>query len=394
MTKEDEAYEELDDLIDRISTATQVGVLLVIIDRLKEIQKDSSYTALAVWANDDTAKMDSILKKGRKAVSKAIDEAFDKMDELNREWSEPFYSASKAAYSEKAGDIIAAGKEAVKKRADELMQPSVLGIIEENKDIKTYTPLKKAYRKAINDGVTAMRTGEVTFNQTVGKITRSFSKYGLRVRYASGATRELYGAVRMNVMDGYSRTMAEQREEHGKAFGANGVEITAHAPCAADHDEFQGRRYSDEEYALLQSVTLASRPLVTGYNCRHMAHPVIMGIGNPVYSDSELQKMMQDSREDVTFQGVDKRVKTKDGYKYIPGDELTMSRYDATQYQRKVERAIRKSKEDAAYNLNPDKAASIDRRTKYLNGYYAKMSNEVGLPMRKDRTKLFTAATM
>lgn len=374
MTEEDKAYEELDDLIDRIGTATQVGVLLVIIDRLKKIQKDSSYTALAVWANDDTAKMDSILKKGRKAVSKAIDEAFDRINELNKEWAEPFYSASKAAYSEKAEEVIALGKEAAKKRADELMQPSVLGIIEENKTIKTYTPLKKAYRKAINDGVTAMRTGEVTFNQTVGKISRSFSKYGLRVKYASGATRELYGAVRMNVMDEYSRTMTEQRQEHGRAFGADGVEITAHAPCAADHDEFQGRRYTYEEYDILEASL--SRPLVTGYNCRHMAHPVIMGIGNPVYSDSELQKMMQDSRENVTFDG-------------LSGDELTMTRYDATQYQRKVERAIRKSKEQAAYNLNPDKVASIDRRTRQLSGYYRSMSNEVGLPERKDRTKLF-----
>lgn len=374
MTKEDAAYEELDDLIDRISTATQVGVLMVIIDRLREIQKDSSYTALAVWENDDISKMESVLKKGRKAVSKAIDDAFDKMDELNKTWSEPFYAASKAKYSEKATEIIAAGKEAAKKRADELMQPSVLGIIEENKKVKTYTPLKKAYRKAINDGVTAMRAGETTFIQTVGRISNSFSKYGLRVRYESGATRELYGAVRMNVMDGYSRTMSEQRREHGKAFGADGVEITAHAPCAADHDEFQGRRFTYEAYDILEASL--PRPLVTGYNCRHQAHPVIMDVGKPVYSDAELQQMMQDSREDVIFEG-------------LSGEDITMTRYDATQYQRKVERAIRKSKEQAAYNLNPAKAERIDRRTRYLTGYYRGMSDKTGLRERMDRTKLF-----
>lgn len=376
MTEENKAYEELDDLIDRISTATQVGVLLVIIDRLKKIQKDSSYTALAVWENDDISKMESVLKKGRKAVSKAIDDAFDKMDELNKTWSEPFYTASKVAFSVKAAEVLASGKKAAKKSVEELMQPTVLRIVNDSGKRKIYTPIKKAYRNAINDGVTAMRASEQTFIQTVGKISDSFSKYGLRVQYESGATRELYGAVRMNVMDSYSRTMAEQRKVHGEAFGADGWEITAHSPCSPDHLPYQGQRYSKKEYEELQEVILKDRPIETGYNCRHSADPVIMDIGNPAYSDKQLQEMIDESEGNVTFQG-------------LSGEDMTMTRYEATQYQRKVERAIRKSKEQAAYNLNPAKAEMIDRRTRYLTGYYKGMSGKTGLRERMDRTKLF-----
>ena len=69
---------------------------------------------------------------------------------------------------------------------------------------------------------------------------------------------------------------------------------------------------------------------------------------------------------------------------------MTMSRYEATQYQRKVEAAIRR--DNMASKLANDAGAITDagRRAKELTSYYKSMSREVGLTTRIERTKVYT----
>ena len=68
-----------------------------------------------------------------------------------------------------------------------------------------------------------------------------------KVRYASGLTRRLDTAARQNVLDGFRALMQRTRDETGKAFGADGVEISAHMLCAEDHLPYQGRQFSLED---------------------------------------------------------------------------------------------------------------------------------------------------
>ena len=39
---------------------------------------------------------------------------------------------------------------------------------------------------------------------------------------------------------------------HGQKFGADGVELSAHAICAPDHLAVQGRQFSNEEFDKMQ----------------------------------------------------------------------------------------------------------------------------------------------
>ena len=95
------------------------------------------------------------------------------------------------------------------------------------------------------------------------------------------------------------------------------------------------------------------------------------------YTDDQLQEIIDRSNEEVTFDG-------------LSGRPMTMSRYEATQYQRKVEAAIRR--DNMASTLANDAGATTDagRRAKELTGYYKSMSKDVGLTTRIERTKAYT----
>ena len=117
-----------------------------------------------------------------------------------------------------------------------------------------------------------------------------------------------------------------------------------------------------------------------GPNCRHSLSPVIMGIGESAWKD-RLAEMNRRSTEQVTFKG-------------LGGKDLTMTRYDATQYQRKVEREIRRAKMESLLSDKarlPMKAQAMDARAKDLTAYYRSMSRKTGLSMRPRRTKLYVS---
>ena len=158
---------------------------------------------------------------------------------------------------------------------------------------------------------------------------------GLRVQYASGATRRLDSAVRMNVLDGIRQLNQDVTIQTGKEYGADGVELSAHRLCAEDHLPYQGRQFSLKEYERLQAQL--ERPIGM-WNCRHFAFPIILGVSEPAHSPELLENYRRSSQERITIDGV------------------TKTRYEWTQQQRKLETAVRRQKDVA----NTARAAGDD----------------------------------
>ncbi|WP_418758156.1 phage minor capsid protein, partial [Gemmiger formicilis] len=190
-----------------------------------------------------------------------------------------------------------------------------------------------------------------------------------KVRYASGLTRRLDTAARQNVLDGFRALMQRTRDETGKAFGADGVEISAHMLCAEDHLPYQGRQFSLEEFERLNQTL--RRPIAKGiWNCSHVAEPIVLGISEPAYTEEELAEYRRSSVEQVTIDG------------------KTRSRYQWTQEQRRIETAIRREKDVAI----AAKAAGDDvlrrqcqQRINDLRKRYDRISREAGLEVRTDK---------
>lgn len=368
-----DVYEEAENLIDKAAVAAQMGVLAVIAERLGKIGKAASYDVDA-WELSDFIAIEAAVKRGRQLIDQAIAKALDALDKANYEWASAYYRASGAAESAEASAVIVEGRKDITERANSLCRTSVMGIMDRHGNV---VPLREGYREAVSRAVAAIRAGEAAYQTEIARMAGELARHGLRVRYESGYTRELYASVRTNVMDGYRTVMTAQRFEHAKAFGYDGVEVSAHYQCAPDHQPYQGQRYSLREWRNLEGGL--ARPLVTGVSCRHTVSPVILSVGKPSYSPEEIAAMNEQSNEAVRFRGVG-------------GKPMEMSRYDATQYQRGVEREIRRSRA-GAYLLEKEgrkgEAMAASGRADDYTGYYRSMSRQAGLTRRDERTRLY-----
>lgn len=231
------------------------------------------------------------------------------------------------------------------------------------------TILSDGYKNAVDVAVQTAQAGVSDYNSAIRRAMKAAARDGLRVQYPnSGLTRRLDSAVRMNVLDGIRAINQDVMRQVGKEFGADGVEISAHALCAEDHLPYQGKQMSNKEFNRLQN-TILDRPLGM-WNCRHTWHPILMGISPPAHTPEELAEYKRNSREMITIDG------------------LTKSRYEWTQEQRRIETAIRYQKDIAILA----KAAGdiVARREcaymiRELDKYYGKITDAAGLKAQKTR---------
>lgn len=238
------------------------------------------------------------------------------------------------------------------------------------------TALYEPYKHLVDTAIDAVVSGVGSYDELIrGQLTDSSlsplirnADEGLRITYASGYTRRLDSAVRMNVLDGIREVNNGIREQVGKEFGADGVEVTAHALCAADHIDVQGKQFSNEEFEMVNSNL---RRRISTCNCKHSTFPIILGISQPAYNNEELDDYKANSEQKVTIDGRE------------------MSKYEATQVQRNVETEIRKAKDKAIFaeNLGDDELAKQAKaKVRALKRHYTDISTQAGLTPKMDRT--------
>lgn len=361
--------------IEQDGLALELAVLAIIASRLGKVDKNTTYSDARLWLNADMEKIERLFDKYSIRMTKHSDSIMDEMAAKNDDWAKEFYAAKgieqvKTKDSDALGIILGIGKEDTNKGIKAIINTNVAGLVDNNGN---FISLREGYIATINEAITAMTAGEVTYQQAISKAVTRLSNYGLRVQYASGLKRELYAAVRTNVMDGYRQTMQDLRTQQGKEFGADGVEISTHGQCAPDHLPYQGRQYTNDEFEQLQRKL--DRP-IGGVNCRHITYPIVMGVSSKKYMNKQLAEIKKNSTRKVTFKGLD-------------GKDRTMTAYEATQYQRTVEATIRKQRMkqyigDSANADTSKQRENISRLTKE----YKRMSKEMGLSTRMERTKL------
>jgi hypothetical protein len=213
----------------------------------------------------------------------------------------------------------------------------------------------------------AVQSGVADYKSAVRSTLRVVSNEGLRVTYESGLTRRLDTAVRQNIVDGTKQINQAIAAEVGDQFGADGVEISAHADCAEDHLPYQGKQMTREEFDRLQSTL--PRP-IGEWNCRHFAFPIILGVSEPAHSDGHLTELQKNTTEKITIDGI------------------TKTRYQWSQEQRRFETKARYAKNEA----NMFKAAGDDvgrrqaqAKLNSIYDVYAKITKETALPSRRER---------
>lgn len=244
------------------------------------------------------------------------------------------------------------------------------------------TIVSKPYRTLIDKAIQAVQSGLEDYNTAIRRAVRETAEIGLlveigetgtyetRVGYGGKYTRRLDSAVRQNVLDGIRSLSNDIRAELGKEFGADGIELSAHRLCAPDHLPYQGKQYSNEEFAEIQAKL--KRPFFM-WNCKHSLHPILLGISEPAYSEEELKSYKDNSEEHIEIDGVSK------------------TRYEWSQEQRRVETAIRRQKDvGIAAQASGDNVLRREAQTNInaLTEYYKKIGEKSGLAADFSRTRV------
>ncbi len=228
------------------------------------------------------------------------------------------------------------------------------------------TAIRADYAKVLDYAITAVTEGVSDYNSEMRSILTKYAGKGMRIQYASGYTRRLDSACRMNILEGVRQVNAGVREQAAKEYGADGVEISAHALCAPDHIAVQGKQFTNERFAVVNSQL---KRAVGTCNCKHTTFPILVGVSKPAYNKQELEQYKANSEKKVKVNGID------------------MTRYEASQVMRQAETKIRYQKEkiitlDAA-GINTD----ADRiKLKSMQYNYTDISRQCGLKEQPERT--------
>lgn len=238
------------------------------------------------------------------------------------------------------------------------------------------TVIFEPYRNLVDVAIDAVTNGIDSYNNIIRKqLTDSTlqsnlrnADEGLRVTYASGLTRRLDSAVRMNVLEGVRQVNNGIREKTGEEFGADGVEVSAHALCARDHIDIQGKQFTKKEFELRNEEL---RRHISTCNCKHYTFPIILGVSKPTYTKEELKQYKANSEKPVNINGRE------------------MTKYQATQAQRNMETAIRKEKDKYIFADtmgDTEMAEKIKNNINQLQSQYNSISQQAGLSPKMDRT--------
>lgn len=307
-----------------------------------------------------------------------IDNFFDKVAKENVEFAEQYYKINNKEYIPYKDNIqLQRYVETIKMNTYEtfvnLSKSRNIGFTFKDKNNRViFKPYKQAYTDLIDKAVYNVSTGVSDYQSAMRNTLNQLADSGIKIHeatttYKSGYNRRIDSSVRQNILNGVRKINIGIQEQVGKEFGANGVEISAHVPCAEDHIPIQGRQYSNKEFERLNNSL--DRP-IGEYNCTHFVFSVILGVNIPDYNEHQLWKMRQQSLEKIEYDG------------------KTYTKYEATQVQRKLETEIRRQKDRqiiAKASGNKQEIANAQQKISQLTNKYNDFSNRANLPTYKNR---------
>lgn len=237
-----------------------------------------------------------------------------------------------------------------------------------------YLPVDKAYNEIIDKCALSVQSGQESYEKAIYETINQLSNSGIKKIYYDNEgkkkySRRLDSSVRMNVLDSIHQLSMAMQNKFDEDLGCDGKEITAHVPCAIDHQDIQGKQFSKEDFEKLNSEL--KRPIGT-MNCTHFVFNIIMGISKPLHTDEELERMKKESNREIYFQGK----------KY--------TQYQATQVQRKLETKLRdlKYKRDMLKVVDePEQLAKVRKEITDTTKLYKDFSDKMGLEYKLNRAR-------
>lgn len=320
-----------------------------------------------------------------------IDEIFSKYAQKDRQFYEKFYRYRNIPFDESSA-LVSQRKaltKLVKTEMYDYTRKNVLGYAMTGLDGKRkFYGLRETYNKVLDEALLNVGQGKESFDDAMRRTLKELGGSGLRtVQYKdTGYSMRLDSAIRMHLKGRLRELHNESQKIIGDEIGADGIEISVHENPAVDHENAQGRQFSNKEYEKLQAgmeatdytgekVTLdhdnknGYRP-ISEMNCYHYIFSVVLGVSKPEYSEKQLQEIKN---------------RNKEGFEY-EGKHYTM--YDGTQLQRNIERNIRQLKDIqilAKASDNKNLINECQSKITILTDKYNKLNKVSKLPPKAKR---------
>lgn len=309
---------------------------------------------------------------------KDIEETFDLVAKENVEFAEVYAKAKNMEFvdykdNEQLQRLVKGIAGETNATFKNISRAKVVGFVLKDADgNKIFKDLKKTYNDLIDEAVFNVTTGTTDYQSAMRGVMKQLADSGVKIHeekvgYKNGYNVRIDSAVRQNVLTGIRQVNLEVQKQVGREYGANGIEISAHSPCAEDHLPIQGKQYSNAEFKKLNASL--ERP-IGEYNCRHFVFSIVLGVNQPSYSNKMLNQMNKESQSIIEYEG----------NKYTA--------YEATQVQRKLETAIRKEKDRqiiARASGDKDGVSIAQSNITTLTHKYNDFSKNAGLDTYKNR---------
>lgn len=255
--------------------------------------------------------------------------------------------------------------------------------IQDTSGAVNFYPIKEAYQKALDKAAVQVLSGADSYDVAIRQAVKSLSDSGIQVvDYESGHHDRIDVAARRAVMTGVVQISSKYTEQMAEDIPTPYREVSAHSGARdvdkpnpwSNHKKWQGRVYSvrdGDKYPSIYAVCgWGQVDGLEGANCRHVHHPFWDGISKRSYTDEELEDI---DPQPFTYQGKE------------------YTHYQATQQQRKIERALRAVKrrmlgEKAAGLEDAYKASAV--KYKRLNEEYDRFSAAAGLRPQRERANI------
>lgn len=183
------------------------------------------------------------------------------------------------------------------------------------------------FYNTMNTAYMEVSTGVKSYSQSILDAVKKLADTGGYITYPSGRQMSIESAVRMNIITGVNQTCGKLQELRANELGWDLMELTAHSGARPSHAEWQGKivsRSGQKGYLSLDDIGYGTATGFKGINCRHDWYPYHKS-STRAYTQEQLNSW---KNEKVTYNG------------------KKISKYDATQIQRRMERQIRVDKKE------------------------------------------------
>lgn len=256
---------------------------------------------------------------------------------------------------------------------------------------KTFKTVDDYFKDTMDNAVMHVLNGTFDYNSIIRKVTDEMTRSGVRsINYDSGISTRIDVAARRAILTGVNQVTSKISSDNMQKLDTEFVETSWYSTARPTHQVWQGRvfywdRANPNAEKIEAGVLYKSFIRETGYgevdglcgaNCRHTFYPFIPGISVRTYTDEQLEELNRQENEKKEYNGKE------------------YNKYEAIQYQRRLETSMRKYRQDINLlkqsGLADDSDEVIAARCKYqtLSRKYSDFSKKMGLREHRDRVNV------